>query len=164
MKAINTYNVVMGAVTTVFSAVFGVFWWLFALYALFNVIDWLTGWYKSHKQKKENSKVGLIGLLKKLGYWAVILVAFSIPSAFIELGTILNINLGFLKFIGWFTLASLMVNEVRSILENLVETGYDVPKILIQGLAVTDRLVNKTEDEITQQKFENGNDEGGTSE
>ena len=164
MKVINTYNVVVGAIATVLSAVFGVFWWLFALYFLFNVIDWLTGWYKSYKQKKESSKVGLIGLLKKLGYWAVILVAFSIPSAFIELGTILNINLGFLEFIGWFTLASLMVNEVRSILENLVETGYNVPKILIQGLAVTDRLVNKTEDEIAQQKFENGSDRGGTDE
>lgn len=152
MKVVNTYNAFMGAVVSILSAIFGVLWWLFALYALFNVIDWLTGWYKSYKQKKESSKVGLIGLLKKLGYWAVILVAFSIPSAFIKLGTILNIDLGFLEFIGWFTLASLMVNEVRSILENLVETGYEIPKILIQGLAVTDKLVNKTDDEIEKEE------------
>ena len=164
MKVIDTYNVVTGAIIGVLSTVFGDFWWLFAFYALFNVLDWLTGWYKSYRLGRESSKVGLKGLLKKLGYWVVILVAFSIPSAFMQLGTILNINLSFLAFIGWFTLASLMVNEVRSILENLVESGYNIPKILIQGLAVTDKLVNKTDDEIEQQKFENGSDRGGTSE
>ena len=35
-----------------------------------------------------------------------------------------------------------MVNEVRSILENLVECGYNVPAILIKGLAVTEKLIN----------------------
>ncbi len=36
-----------------------------------------------------------------------------------------------------------MINELRSILENLVETGYDVPSILTKGLAVTEKLLNK---------------------
>lgn len=146
MKVLNMYNVIMGGIVTVLSAIFGVFWWLFALYLLFNVLDWLTGWYKSRQKKQESSRIGLVGLLKKLGYWVVILVAFTVPTAFIQLGTILNIDLSFLELIGWFTLASLMVNEVRSILENLVETGYDVPKILIKGLAVTDKLVNQTDE------------------
>lgn len=37
-----------------------------------------------------------------------------------------------------------MVNEVRSIIENLVELGYNVPLVLIKGLAVTEELINKT--------------------
>ncbi len=49
--------------------------------------------------------------------------------------------MGFLTFLGWFTLASLMVNEVRSILENLVECGYRVPDFLTKGLAVTEKLI-----------------------
>lgn len=52
--------------------------------------------------------------------------------------------------IGWFTLAMLLVNEARSILENLVECGYNVPEFLIKGLAVAQKLLNKrigTEDE-----------------
>ena len=43
--------------------------------------------------------------------------------------------------LGWFTLASLLVNEIRSILENLVECGYNVPVFLIEGLAVTEKLL-----------------------
>ena len=43
---------------------------------------------------------------------------------------------------GWFTLASLLVNEIRSVLENLVECGYNVPAFLIKGLAVTEKLIN----------------------
>lgn len=54
----------------------------------------------------------------------------------------LGVNLEFLTLLGWFTLASLLVNEIRSILENLVECGYDVPDFLIKGLAVTEKLIH----------------------
>ena len=42
-----------------------------------------------------------------------------------------------------FVLASLLVNEIRSICENFVEAGYHVPVILIKGLEVADKIVNK---------------------
>ena len=60
---------------------------------------------------------------------------------------ILHVDLNFLAMVGWFTLACLMVNEARSILENLVECGYNVPNVLIKGLAVTDKLINKDTEE-----------------
>ncbi|MEG2295831.1 MAG: phage holin family protein [Oscillospiraceae bacterium] len=142
MKFTEKYNLFLGGIITVLSSVFGVFWYLFALFLLFNILDWITGWYKSYTQHKESSKIGLIGLLKKLGYWIVIIVAFSIPLAFETLGKQIGIDLSFLQLLGWFTLASLMVNEVRSILENLVETGFHVPTILVKGLAITDKLIN----------------------
>ena len=73
----------------------------------------------------------------------IILVAFLMPKLFISLGhDVLKINLDFLLLLGWFTLACLLVNEIRSILENLVECGYDVPAFLIKGLAVTEKLIN----------------------
>lgn len=140
---IDRYNAIMGAAVMVLTAIFGVYWYIFAGYLLCNVLDWLTGWYKSRKLERESSKVGFKGILKKLGYWAIILVAFLIPDLFIHLGqNILDVNLSFLTLFGWFTLASLLVNEVRSILENLVECGYNVPAFLIRGLAVTEKLIN----------------------
>lgn len=142
MKFADKYNTLVGGLVTVFSALFGTFWYLFVLFLMFNIFDWLTGWYKAYKLKKESSKVGLVGLLKKLGYWVIIIVAFAIPLAFSALGTQIGLDLSFLQLIGWFTLASLMVNEVRSILENLVECGYNVPAILVKGLAITDKLIN----------------------
>lgn len=140
---IDRYNAVAGAIVTIFTAVFGVYWYIFAGYLLCNVLDWLTGWYKSRKLGNESSKTGLKGILKKMGYWVIILVAFLVPELFIHLGNdLLGINLQFLFLLGWFTLASLLVNEIRSILENLVECGYNVPDFLIKGLAVTEKLIH----------------------
>ena len=142
-KILDAYNTVAGTVITLLTAIFGMFWYVFVTFMILNIVDYLTGWYKARKLKKECSKVGLNGVLKKLGYWAVILVAFLMSKVFVALGNdILQINLSFLTMIGWFTIASLMVNEARSILENLVECGCNVPNFLIKGLAVTDKLIN----------------------
>ena len=140
---IDTYNAVVGCIIAVLSTVFGVYWYLFAGYLLFNILDWGTGWYKARKKKQESSYIGLRGIAKKTGYWVIILVAFLIPALFIQFcQDLLGINLGFLVLLGWFTLATLIVNEIRSILENLVECGYDVPDFLIRGLAITDKLIH----------------------
>lgn len=142
MSFVDRYNAVVGAVVAILSAVLGTYWYLFAGYLLLNVLDWLTGWYKSRKLGKESSAVGLRGAVKKVGYWVIILVAFLMPMLFIHMGNdIFGIDLGFLMLLGWFTLASLLVNEIRSILENLVECGYDVPEFLTKGLAVTEKLI-----------------------
>lgn len=140
----DKYNAIAGAIVATLSAIFGIYWYIFAAFFVLNVIDWLTGWYKANKKGEESSKVGLNGALKKLGYWAVVLVAFIISDVFTKLGSdVLNVNLSFLMMIGWFTLAMLLVNEARSILENLVECGYNVPDFLIKGLAVTQKMLNK---------------------
>ena len=68
MNFADTYNAVIGGAVTVLSAQFGVYWYLFAGYLLLNVLDWLTGWYKSRRLGKEFSKTGLKGILKKTGY------------------------------------------------------------------------------------------------
>lgn len=144
LKIIDTYNLIVGAVVTLLSGILGIFWYIFAAYFILNVLDWLTGWYKARKLRRESSTVGMQGILKKLGYWIIIAVSFLISEVFVRMGNdLLHIKLTFLTMIGWFTLACLMVNEVRSILENLVECGYRVPHILITGLAVTEKLINK---------------------
>ena len=114
MDFIDKYNLITGAAVAVLSAIFGTYWYLFAGFLLFNVLDWLTGWYKARKMNKESSYKGLRGILKKLGYWVIILVAFSMPSLFIHLGQdLLGVNLDFLLLLGWFTLACLLVTEVQ---------------------------------------------------
>lgn len=157
----DKYNAIAGAIVAALSAVFGIYWYIFAAFFVLNVIDWLTGWYKANKKSKESSKVGFKGAVKKLGYWAIILVAFMISDVFTKLGSdILNMNLSFLFMIGWFTLAMLLVNEARSILENLVECGYNVPAFLIKGLAVTQKMLDKrveipeADEEDTEKKEE----------
>lgn len=50
-----------------------------------------------------------------------------------------------LTAVGWFTLASLIINELRSILENFVEAGDNVPSVLTKGLEVAENAINKGE-------------------
>ena len=90
---------------------------------------------------------GWKGVLKKLGYWMMILVAFVSSAVFIEIGKTIGINLGVTTLLGWFVLASLLVNEIRSIIENFVEAGFNVPVILAKGLEVADKAVNQENEE-----------------
>ena len=147
MNYMDTYNAIVGGIVAVLSFVFGEHWILFAIFLLFNIADWLTGWMKSRMAGKENSVKGWEGVLKKLGYWLMILVAFAASAVFIEIGNTLGMDLGVTTLLGYFVLASLLVNELRSILENFVEAGYNIPTVLVKGLEVADKVVNQEEQE-----------------
>ena len=138
----DSYNAFVGAVIAILTMVLGEHWYIFAAFLLLNVIDWITGWMKSRINGVENSMAGWKGVLKKLGYWLMIAVAFAIAAALIEVGKVIGIDLGVTTLLGWFVLASLIVNEARSIVENFVEAGYDVPKVLTTGLQVADEKLN----------------------
>ena len=143
---IDGYNAIAGAIVAVLSYILGEHWILFAAFLLLNVADWITGWMKSKMANKENSVRGWKGVSKKLGYWLMIMVAFGASAIFIEIGKAIGVDLGITTLLGWFVLASLLINEIRSILENFVEAGFNVPIILIKGLEVADKVVNKDGD------------------
>lgn len=148
---IDGYNAVIGTVIAVLSYILGEHWILFVAFLFLNFADWITGWMKSRMAGKENSVKDWKGVLKKLGYWLMILVAFGASAVFIEIGKAIGIDLGITTLLGWFVLASLLINEIRSILENFVEAGYHVPAILIKGLEVADKMVNKEDSEKEEQ-------------
>lgn len=142
----DSYNAFVGTIIAILTMVFGEHWFIFALFLLLNVADWLTGWMKSRINGVENSTAGWKGVLKKIGYWLMIAVAFAIAAALIEVGEVIGIDLGITTLLGWFVLASLIVNEARSIVENFVEAGYDVPKVLTTGLQVADEKLNGSDE------------------
>ena len=142
----DSYNAFVGTIIAVLTMVLGEHWYIFAAFLLLNIIDWLTGWMKSRINGVENSTAGWKGVLKKIGYWLMIAVAFAIAAALIEVGEVIGIDLGITTLLGWFVLASLIVNEARSIVENFVEAGYDVPKVLTAGLQVADENLNGSDE------------------
>ena len=155
----DTFNAVVGAMVGTLTYVFGEHWILFSLFLVFNIVDWITGWMKARLNHKENSKAGWKGVLKKLAYWIMIAVAFGASAVFVEVGKTLGIDLGITALLGFFVLASLVVNEIRSICENLVEMGVDVPRILIRGLEVADKAINKESEDDDNDSDDNGRGE-----
>lgn len=146
MKAfdfVDSYNALVGAIITFLTMIFGEHWFLFAFFLILNIIDWITGWMKSRMAGKENSVKGWQGVLKKLGYWLMIAFGFGIAACLIEVGSTIGVDLQITTVLGWFVLASLIVNEARSIVENFVEAGFNVPMVLQEGLEVADKLINK---------------------
>ncbi len=161
VKFFNNINCTVGAVITALTAVFGWQWVLFASYLLLNFIDWITGWIKAKYKNEESSKKGLKGILKKSCYWILIAVSFLFSYLITRVGTIINVNLEFVMLFGWFTLACMLINESRSIIENLVELDIEVPGFLKKGLRVTQDLIDKAIDKVipeNKEKEENKNE------
>lgn len=141
---LDTYNLAVSMAIAVLSAVFGEFWYLFTGFMILNVFDWITGWMRAKKQNQESSAAGLKGISKKLWYWILIAVGFLISYLLSRLGQDLwGIDLQYMSFVGWFTLGNLVVNEARSIIENLMALEVPVPAFLVKGLAVTHRMLEK---------------------
>lgn len=143
----DSYNAFVGACITVLSMIFGEHWFLFMLFLLLNLIDYLTGCHKATVLNEKSSAKGWKGITKKVYYWIMIFFAFLVAAGFIEIGNTIGIDLQITTLFGWFVLASLIVNECRSIIENFVEAGYTVPSILVKGLEVADKMVNQKEDQ-----------------
>ncbi len=138
------YNNLLSGWVLLLTGLFGSYWYLFAALLLLNLLDWLTGWYKARQQRQESSRAGLQGLIKKLLYWVLLAVAFTVAAVLSSFGAdVLHVDLSFLELLGWFVLASLVVNEARSIVENLVAVGVAVPAVLTRGLQVAANLLDK---------------------
>lgn len=144
-------NQIIGAIAALMTYLLGVHWILFVFYLALNAGDFLTRWIAARITGTENSKAGWIGILKKLGYWVMIALGFGMSVVFIEIGQVIGVNLKVTTYLGWFVLATLIINEIRSILENLVEVyGNRMPAILVKGLEVANKSIDgilKIEDE-----------------
>jgi len=133
-KIYNRITNIISIFGATLTSILGAEWILFAGYLILNILDYITGTIKSKITKKESSNKGLIGIIKKICYWILIAISFLISYLLVHLGNKININLEFIMLFGWFTLTCLIINETRSILENLVEVGIKVPSFLSKGL------------------------------
>lgn len=145
-------NYIISIITSVFSTFLGDFWFLFLFLIILNIIDYTTGIIKARYLKKESSKKALKGFIKKFLIWCLIAIGFGLGIVFDKIGEIININLSLMLAIGWFILAHCIINEFRSILENMVELdkGYLVPKWLIKGLEVTQNIMDKKVNNVVE--------------
>lgn len=94
------------------------------------LIDWITGLVGASTTGKLSSRVGVIGIVKKVCYLALVAVGmvvdYLILSALVSIGISLQINYCF----GMIITVWLIINELISILENLGEMGVPLPSFL----------------------------------
>ena len=142
-KLLSKANSLWGMAVALLSSLFGRFWYLFAAFLILNLVDYITGIIKAKLSLKESSSKGLLGIIKKVGYWVVIALSFFIALSFENMGSAIGLNLSFTRLLGWFTLATFIINEIRSILENLIALGVDVPSFLTTGLEIASKAVDE---------------------
>lgn len=139
-------NVVLGFIVAFLTFAFGEHYILFVTFLGLNVLDFVTRWIAASLTQTERSKNVAKGILKKLGYWIMIGIGFGVARIFKEIGDAINVDLAITSLIGWFVMATLTINELRSILENLLEGGYQIPSVLVRGLQIADKTLNKVID------------------
>lgn len=96
--------------------------WLMTLLA-FVVIDYASGVIGAYINHELNSRVGFIGILKKVMYFFVVAVAHCVDVATGANGVLQNIVVGVL-----------IANEGISILENCAKCGIPIPDKLLKAL------------------------------
>ena len=109
------------------------------------VIDYISGMVSAKKTGDLSSRLGVIGILKKVGYLALVAVGmvvdYLISSALTQVGINIQINYCFAMII----VIWLIVNELISILENLGEIGVPIPEFLRKSIhKIKDGVENKT--------------------
>lgn len=121
----------------------GEYWNLLIILLLLNLIDIIIRIIKARKNKELNIAVEMKGLIKKIYQWLLIILSFIMSTIFEEVGKIINMNFSISVFLGWYVYTFFVINEFKSIIENLISLGCNVPKILMDGLEIANKLISK---------------------
>lgn len=124
-----------------------------------NVIDYFTGLCAAkYRSESVNSYKGIRGIIKKvcmwllvlIGAWIDILINYAIDTAGIA------VTLPFV--VATVVAVWLVVNEIISILENMIDIGVDMPPFLLPLVKYIKKQTEVKAD-VTEQEEENMNDD-----
>ena len=113
---------------------------------LVMLIDYITGVHAAYVKHELSSRTGIIGILKKLSYLAMVAVACVIDYILAEVGAQVGVVVS-VKFVAFLVIFWLIINELISILENVDEIGGPVPPFVVKLLY---RLKVSTEDAMPE--------------
>lgn len=105
-----------------------------ALLIITMLIDYISGMSKAYINGEWSSKVGFKGIVKKLGYIGVVIVAAVMDWVIYSGLKGVGISIGMSYYLGLIVTIWLLINECISILENLGSIGVPLPGFLIKGI------------------------------
>ena len=112
------------------------------LLILAMALDYMSGMTRAWMQRELSSKVGVIGVVKKLCYMLGVAVAVMVDFVIQIAAEQTSLNLSGCYFCALLVIVWLILNECISILENIDKIGVPVPDFL---MSLVKRLKSNTE-------------------
>lgn len=124
------------------------------------VIDYISGMSAAWRVGELSSKKGIDGVIKKVGYMALVAVAMGVDYLIFSGFAAVNVNIGFNMLFGVLVAVWLIINEMISILENLSRLGVPIPLFLTKVVKKL-KITTETNGEKLTQESEEKQDEKG---
>ena len=94
------------------------------------IVDYATGMSAAWCNSELSSKKGAKGIVKKVSYLALVVVAMMIDWLIYQGLQQINVNMEYSVFFAVLVAIWLIINELISILENLSKIGVPIPKFM----------------------------------
>lgn len=114
------------------------------------VIDYLSGMVSAWVKCELSSRVGVLGIVKKVAYLLAVAVAIVADWVVQVAGAEIGIDFGGFFFFGLLVTIWLVLNECISILENISEIGVPLPAFLLKLIEKLKKTVENTGENETQ--------------
>lgn len=116
------------------------------------IIDYSTGMAEAYINKTLNSRIGVKGILKKVGYLVLVCVG-GVVDYLIGAG-LASVGIDYSSYcFGLIVAVWLIINELISILENLSELGTPIPPFLVKIVhRLKDSVDSKTDSETNKKE------------
>lgn len=116
------------------------------------LLDYITGMVKAWEAGELSSKIGIKGILKKLGYLVIVSVACVVDWCVRYAAGSVGMDWKFEFLFASIVLLWLVINELISILENVSAIGAPVPAFLTK---IINKLKTSTENKVGDNEDEN---------
>lgn len=130
------------AATAALAAYFEVLLIPIAIVVFVMICDYASGVTVAWVQKELSSRVGIIGIVKKVAYALIVVVGIVIDWIVQTAADKIGIDTGNFYYFALLVIVWLIINECISILENVAKLGVPIPSFLV---SLTEKLKSTTE-------------------
>lgn len=111
------------------------------------VVDFISGCANNAEKEGLSSKAGVKGIVKKVGYLCVIIVAMFFDYIIMYALSIMGLKYKITMFFGLLVTVWFILNELLSILENVAGLGVPIPDFLTRYVKDVRGKINKKGEE-----------------
>ena len=148
MEHIKLIRSIAAGVGAFLSAKLGLLYIVLPFLLVVMVVDYITGLTASKKECKTNSKTGMWGIVKKLMYGVEVLVGITVDWLILNITETIGIEVPTVTFFGLLVAIWLIINELISILENLIRLETPMPQFLVKIVSSFKVAVEKSGDNL----------------